>query len=314
MLVESVRAPTSIGLIGCGAWGRYILRDLVALNCIVWVVAISSVSVENAYANGAAHVKSDIDELPEHLDGYVIAVPTSVHAQVIEGLLKRGRPIFTEKPLTDSVAPAEALLEEAGERIFVMDKWRYHPAINALAKCVQSRELGMLRTLRANRLGWGQTHDDTDPIWVLLPHDLSIVLHLLGSLPEPNGSIVHGTTHDRITGLTASLGASPTILIQVSSRHPIHDRSVVLEFDDGIAAMLDPYGEHILIRRGKTLEDCRLTNPEKRPVSKEMPLYLELKAFVDYLHGGPPPLSPARDGVEIVKMIALLRQMAGLKD
>ena len=47
-----------IGLVGCGRWGKHILRDLVALGCDVTVVARSTVSRERASSGGATRIVS----------------------------------------------------------------------------------------------------------------------------------------------------------------------------------------------------------------------------------------------------------------
>jgi len=63
-----------IGLIGCGAWGTNILRDLIGLNCREPAVDVDSRARSKASANGAAKAFSEMGELPE-CDGYVMAVP-----------------------------------------------------------------------------------------------------------------------------------------------------------------------------------------------------------------------------------------------
>jgi predicted dehydrogenase len=46
------------------------------------------------------------------------------------------------------------------------------------------------------------------------------------------------------------------------------------------------------------------------PISTEMPLLRELRAFVDHLAGGPPPRSSAADGVAVVETIEALRRLS----
>src|SRR5689334_13040946 len=125
-------AKPSIGLAGCGAWGRNILRDLRDLGCRVIVLDPSEAARAVAIAGGAAVAVGSSDELPSWLDGLVIATPTSTHAAMIERLLSRGVPLFVEKPLTADPVAARDLARRAGGRLFVMDKWRYHPGIEAL--------------------------------------------------------------------------------------------------------------------------------------------------------------------------------------
>src|SRR5262245_44244060 len=57
-----VEGRVSVALVGCGAWGRFILRDLISLGCEVSVVARSERSIANAQEGGASTVVAAIDE------------------------------------------------------------------------------------------------------------------------------------------------------------------------------------------------------------------------------------------------------------
>lgn len=299
-----------IGLVGCGRWGRFILRDLTQLGCEAWVVADSPQSVENATAYGAQHIIRDINELPYFLEGYVIAVPSSLHKDVISKLLDRQRPMYVEKPLTVDCESARFLAEIAGERLFVMDKWRYHPAIEMLAGIISRSELGRVRAIRTRRVGWGNPHGDVDPVWILLPHDLSIILHLLGYLPKPRWAAGEWATQGQMCGLSGMLGDDPRVWIEVSSSIPIQQRSVCVIFDQGTAMMADPFADHILLQPGCGLDPQALPI-ERRPISTEMPLLRELRAFLAHLRGGSPPFSSAADGALIVETVVAMRELAG---
>lgn len=298
-----------IGLVGFGRWGRHILRDLLSLGCEVHVAVPSTESRRAATESGAASAVASATLLPRDLDGYVVAVPTNLHAQVIEQLLDRDRPIFVEKPMTDDPVEAERLAGKAGDRIFVMHKWCYHGGIEALAKLVQSGELGQVQSVQSIRCQCGQPHDDVDATWILMPHDLSIVQHILGFLPHVRaayGESVSGS----LDGAIAFLGDSPQAMVQVSALWPGYSRMVRVLFEDGIASMMDPMDDHIVIHR---FENGRLSpeRHEQRKVDTEMPLLKELRAFVGYLNGGPRPHSSAADGAAIVRAIADIHRMAG---
>src|SRR5687767_15883213 len=107
----SARVST-IGLIGCGDWGRHILRDLKALGCTVPVVARSPASVARATEGGADAVVGELDALGA-VDGVVVATPTATHAAVIGALLPLGVPVFSEKPLCPDPHAARALATAA---------------------------------------------------------------------------------------------------------------------------------------------------------------------------------------------------------
>ena len=293
--------PVRLALVGCGRWGRHILRDLLELGCVVVVADASDEARRAAAAAGAVAVVHDAAELPA-VSGVVVATPTGTHAPVLEGLLQRGVPIFCEKPLTADAASAERLAERAADRLFVMDKWRYHPGVEALRDLARSGELGAVRGLRTTRIGWANPHTDVDAVWILAPHDLSIGLEILGRLPEPRAAV--GERLDgRAVGLLAVLGAEPWVAIDVSVASPSPRREVRLHCRD--AVLPDAYSDHLqIIRPGAPVE--------RRPVSTELPLRRELRAFIAHLDGGAAPRSSAADAAAIVRALEHLRALAGL--
>lgn len=294
-----------VGLVGCGSWGRYILRDLVALGCEVSVVARSEPSRGRAQDGGAAGIVPDVASLPR-VDGVVVATPTSTHAAVLDEALALGVPVFCEKPLTDDPGAAARLAELAPDRLFVMDKWRYHPGVLELAAIAQERRLGAVSGLRTVRVAWGTAHDDVDDVWVLTPHDLSIALEIKGELPRPQAAVAQWLD-GRAVQLSALLrGDAWWHVLEVSGRSPERKRAVELHCDEGVAVLAGGWDEHVTISR----EGPDGVEEERIAAAGELPLLAELRAFVEHLGGGPPPRSSAAEGAAVVAVIAELRKLA----
>tara|TARA_R110002050_G_scaffold10724_1_gene36479 strand:+ start:238 stop:1209 length:972 start_codon:yes stop_codon:yes gene_type:complete len=304
----SLRAGLRIGLVGCGRWGKNILRDLVSLDCEVHVVAQDLESKSNAQENGAHEIVERLSMLEPDLDGYVVAVPTTCHREVVEQLIPRGKPVYVEKPLTSDTADAAKLVDLGRGRLFVMDKWRYHPGVNAIRDIICSARFGRLRALNLRRRQWGSAHSDVDPIWILLPHDLSIVLHLLGDIPEPLFASCLGG-EGWLNALTVYLGTEVPVSIEVSSLSAQHERFLEAVFDEGTVTMRDDQPGHLLIRyitqSGQSLGELEL-----RDVDGSLPLLLELQAFLDFLRGGEPPMSSVEEGQLIVQRVEQCRKLA----
>jgi predicted dehydrogenase len=298
-----------VGLVGCGSWGTHILRDLIALGCEVTVVARSERSTAAAVKGGAAKVVRQASYLPA-VQGVVVATPTTTHVGITEELLERDVPVFVEKPLADDPAAADRLAAVAPDRVFVMDKWRYHPGVELLGEIARSGELGRVVGLRTTRVGWGNRHD-VDPVWVLAPHDLAIGLEILGSLPAPRSAVAE-SLNGYAAGLIGVLGDEPWLALEVSARAVDRRREVILSCEHGVAVLGGGYSDHVQIARVDDPADMTLPEPERRAISTELPLLRELRAFVEHLEGGPPPRSSAREGAAIVRAIADLRALAGL--
>lgn len=294
-----------VGLVGCGRWGRLILRDLLALGCEVPVVARSEESRERAREGGASGVVAEIAALAG-VDGVVIATPTATHAAVIEEALGLGVPVFVEKPLTADAASAHRLAEAAPERLFVMDKWRYHPGVQELARIARSEELGPVVGVHSRRVTLGHRYSDVDTVWIHAPHDLAIALALLGSVPEPRQAVAE-TVGGELAGLTAILGDSPWMALEVSSLAPGHRRELRLVCEGGVAQLDGGYAEAVVVGRAGGIDE---NSVEHRPIAGELPLLAELRAFVEHLDGGPPPLSSAAEGATIVERVAAMIALA----
>ena len=298
-----------IALVGCGRWGRLVLRDLRELSCRVVVVARSPQSVARARQGGAEAVVGGVEELGDGIDGAVVATPAATHAAICEALLARGLSVFCEKPLTADLAEAERLLRIADGRLFVMDKWRYHPGVEALRDIVRSGELGRPDGLTCVREQWGSPHDDIDTVWVHLPHDLAIAFEVLGALPDVRGAVAE-RVGGRVTGLHGRLGDAPWVAISHSMAAPNPRRMVRLTCEGGTATLADGYDAYLTVAEGAP---ARSTPPARRPLDPEWPLRKELRAFLAHLAGGPPPRSTAADHLIMLERLVDLRRAAGLE-
>jgi predicted dehydrogenase len=290
-----------VGLVGCGVWGANVLRDLRLLECDVLVVARSDASVARAREGGAAVVVREIGELGA-VDGIVTCTPIETHAAVLEEVLALGAPVFVEKPLCDDAGDAARLAALAPDRLFVMDKWRYHAGIAAIAAIATTGRFGGVHGLRTVRVQPENRHSE-DAIWVLAPHDLAIALEVLGEVPRPraaSGQWAEGRLVTMHALLETDRGWHT---LEVSERAPDTERRIELHCDEGVVVLGSGWDEHVLVhlKRGRT---------ERLEAAGELPLLAELRAFVGFVNGGPPPKSSAAEGAAAVAAIAALRALA----
>jgi predicted dehydrogenase len=297
-----------IGLIGCGNWGKQILSQLINLGCEVAVVARSQQSRDNAVQAGAAQVFSDIREL-EDLQGLIIATSTETHFDVIEESLFLEVPIYVEKPITANLEQTSFLRESTAGQVFVMDKYRYHPAIKALAELTAKKSLGSIRALKTRRQGWGISTGPVNCIWDLAPHELSIVLTILGSIPELSYKQVNFLA-DKPIGFTAHFGNLPTATCEVVKGSQSRSREVTAFFSEGMATWNDKEADRIRLLTLQDLEQSDKNGGTIMTVSTEDPLTLELKAFLAFLNGGPEPMSNLDDAHLFAQTISQLTSVS----
>jgi len=300
-----------IGLVGCGEWGKHVLRDLVNLGAAVTVMARSDESRARAENGGASSIVSNVEEIPD-VDGIVVVVPVSRHVDVLERVLPRGVPVFIEKPMTDHPESADRMAAMGAGRLFVMEKWRYHSAIRRASEIIRSGRLGEIRGISTRRVQPGTRHHGTDAIWVLLPHDVSIFHELAGGLPEPGIAVAERTPDGRVAGLVSLSPGPPFFAAEVSVRSPVHRREIRVEGDQAVLFWDDSSPAEIRIFRGVDFSSVTAADVERIELEDSMPLFDDLKGFLEFLDGGPPPRCSAAVGALCVRWIAGIRSRAGL--
>lgn len=292
-----------VGLVGCGGWGQYLLRDLKGLGARVSVVARSPESQRRAADYQADAIVGDLADLPA-VDAVFVATTIASHVTVIDAVLARGVPVFCEKPLCDDVADAERLAALAPDRLFVLDKWRYHGGIIEMARIARSGELGSPIGLVTRRLSTRNSHPDSTALWVLGPHDLAIGLEILGRL-LPLQSAAVDIEDGKVWAARARLAdADMSHSLEVSTQSPERQRLVRLSCEGGSVTLEDPYADHLVVQRPGQA-------PERRPIDTQWPLPIMLAEALRFLDGGPPLKTSTSEAAAIVRTLAAIDRAAG---
>lgn len=181
----------SVGVIGCGYWGPQLIRNLYELPHVD-VPVVSDLVLENRrrIQRQFPHVRATdrYEELlaDASIDAVVVATPVSTHFRIARDALRSGKHVLVEKPLTASVAEAEELVDLAAKcdlRLMVGHTFEYNSAVEELRNLLHSGALGRIHYIDTARLNLGLFRHDVNVIWDLAPHDLSILLYILGQEP-----------------------------------------------------------------------------------------------------------------------------------
>lgn len=188
-------------LAGTGTWGRNVLRALAAIPAFDLRLVVDPSPTARARAQSitpAVPLVEDIRQALEDpaIEAIVLATPAVTHANLAIAALNAGKHVFVEKPLCMSLAEGERIRQaatSAGRQVMVGHLMLYHPALQKLRNVVRSGELGTLRYLYATRVNLGTVRREENAWWSLAPHDLSMILDLVGVLPERIA--VHGAAY-----------------------------------------------------------------------------------------------------------------------
>lgn len=179
-----------VGIIGCGYWGPNLIRNFIDLPNIDVIITADLkkerlAKIKNSYP--AVLITEDYHDLfNQKLDAVVIATPPSTHYPIAKECLQHGLNTLVEKPLTLASTNAEDLIQVAGEKNLVLmvgHTFEYNAAVHALKDLIDKGDLGQIYYLDSARLNLGLFSKDLNVLWDLAPHDISILLYLLGKLP-----------------------------------------------------------------------------------------------------------------------------------
>src|SRR5215472_8321652 len=180
------RTDLRFRIIGWGYWGPKLARNLDSLpQARVTIVADQDVNRLVSLAINQPSLKTTTlaeDVFRSDVDAVVIVTPVRTHYQLAKAALLHGKHVLVEKPLTADVAEAEELVTLATQQqriLMVGHTFEYNPAVNELRKLVRGGELGKIYCIEAERVKLGLFRHDTNVIWDLAPHDISILLYLL---------------------------------------------------------------------------------------------------------------------------------------
>ncbi len=314
-----------IGAVGFGYWGPNIVRSVARIP-EAELVAVCDASEANRAKAGAAHpAVPTVDSLDRlladfELDAVVIAAPAPRHFAMASQVLDAGKHCFVEKPLTLTSAEAHELVRLAQARqrtLMVGHLMEYHGAIEYLRDIVASGELGEILYVYAQRLNLGKVRSEENAFWSLAPHDVSMVLFLLGEAPDrvsANGaSYLHEGVED-VVFANLHFPSGKTANIHVSWLDPHKTRKITLVgskkmavfddmeptdkvwiYDKGVApADALGYGEDLMLRFG----DIRVPH-----IKMGEPLLAEMRHFVDCCATGATPRSDGWDGLRVVQVL-----------
>lgn len=315
----------SVAVVGCGYWGKNLVRnfaELGALSAICDANDEASRPLSQTY-NVPVRVWDDLLVDPG-IDGVAIATPAVQHACLARAALEAGKHVFVEKPLALSVPEAEQLCDLADRHqrcLMVGHLLQYHPAFIKLRSMVDEGALGRLQYLYSNRLNLGKIRREEDILWSFAPHDLSMILSLVGQEPAEIKAVGSSYLHKTIADVTTTYMTFPggeQAHVFVSWLHPFKDQKLVVIGDRAMAVFDDaqPWHQKLVIYPHRIEWRQSLPTPmraEAAPVKlvEQEPLSVECKHFLECIASATVPRTDGREGLRVLRVLA--RATAALK-
>lgn len=180
-----------LAVIGCGYWGPNLVRNFVQSNKVKELICCDLDPkrldrMKNLYPS--VQVLSDYKALLQmpDLEALAIATPVKTHHPLAKEFLSAGKHVFIEKPFAHSYETALELIKLAEEKqrvLMVGHTFEYTAAVNKVKEIIASGELGKILYISCTRVNLGLFQPDINVVWDLAPHDISIILYLMGEVP-----------------------------------------------------------------------------------------------------------------------------------
>ena len=318
-MVNAMRHNIGGAVIGTGYWGRNLVRNYYQLGNLRAVCdsdETNLAAITEQYPDIVSYRQIDNALADPNIDAVVIATPAASHAEIVRLALDAGKHVFVEKPLCLDVDGANSLADRADQLdrvLMVGHLLLYHPAFAALKAALDAGELGQLRYIYSNRLSLGKIRREENALWSFAPHDISMILSLVGSSPHrvvaTGGSYLHSGVADTTLSHLSFAGQLQAHIF-VSWLHPYKDQRLVLVGDEAMAVFDDVQkgGEKLLLYPHDVGWDGELpvvskANAQPIPYDDAEPLRLECQAFINAVVDGARPPSDAQEGIRVLQVL-----------
>ncbi len=316
-----------VGVVGCGYWGPNLIRNFRSLpGCQLKIMCdlsqqrlmhLKTLYPEVQRAMDYEHVLNGVE-----LDAVVIATSVKSHYPMAKASLLAGKHTFIEKPMASSSEQCEELIEIARKKglvLMVGHTFLYSPAVTKIREIVASGDVGEIRYICARRLNLGLFQKDINVAWDLAPHDISIILSIIGE--QPITVNCRGSAHitqgiEDVTTMCLGFAKQRSAIIHSSWLDPrkvremtivgskrmiVYDDVAPLEkiriFDTRVES-LPHYDTFAEFQYAYHYGDMYVPY-----IKQEEPLKTECQHFLDCIKHGTPPLTDGQQGLELVRIL-----------
>lgn len=309
----------NIAVVGCGHWGKNLVRNFSDLGVLA-SICDPNIELAKEYANKYKVNNCTYKEIinDEDISGVVLAVPAQLHASMAIEAMQAKKHVYVEKPLAMNHSEAEEMISSAETnkvKMMVGHLLQYHPVFVTLLSVVRSGGIGNLCYLYSNRLSFGKVRSEEDVIWSFAPHDISMILSLVGEEPTTINVVSANLLNQQISD-TATIHMEFNMglksHISVSWLHPYKEQKLVVVGDSGMAVFDDTktwdeklaFYRHTVDLLDGELPELKNAEVEYYNVPFSEPLRNECKHFLDVVNGDLTPLTDGPEGMQVLRVLS----------
>jgi UDP-2-acetamido-3-amino-2,3-dideoxy-glucuronate N-acetyltransferase len=306
-----------VGVVGCGYWGRNLVRNFHELGALCAVCDVSEkhlTEMRKLYNVTATSQFESLLSMPE-VGGIVIAAPAAQHYDLAKRALLAGKDVFVEKPLALHVSEGAELVELAhrNSRIMMVGHLlHYHPAIIKLRTMLDEGELGRIEYISSSRLNLGKLRTEEDILWSFAPHDISAILYLLGETPltvaaQGSSYLNHPISDVTLTILGFKSGVKAHIF--VSWLHPFKEQKLVIVGNQKMAVFDDTNTQNKLVVYPHRIDwvnrvpIARKAEGQIIELDKTEPLRVECMHFLECIRDRAQPQTDGENGLRVLRVL-----------
>ena len=306
-----------VAVIGCGLWGRNIVRNFYNLNALHSVCDLDKENlkmINELYPD--VNTTSSFDEVisnPE-IKALCVVTPSHTHFKLVKQAILKGKHVYVEKPISTSSKEALELKELAQKmdvKLLVGHLLLYHPAVNRLKMLISEGALGEIKYAQSDRLNINYFKNDRSVMWDLAPHDVSMIAHVTGKAPlkvlNAVGTCCEFDDICDITHLTIEFEDGMIGQVSDSWIHPQKRVCLLVRGTEATAILDDTIQEgklKIYDNKKNTQKDIEV--PDYLEIE---PLKLECQHFLNCIENNKTPRSDGENGYMIVKILESAENM-----
>ena len=321
---KGINTIPNIALVGCGHWGKNLCRNFHALGALAAVVdATENGQVTARSIAPNAFITDSLDDIlsDDQIQGIALATPAETHAELAIQAMRSGKDVFVEKPMALTLEDAEKMkkVAEGTDRILMVGHLlEYHPAVLKIREMIASGQLGKINYIYSNRLNFGKVRTEENALWSFAPHDVAVILRLMGQEPVEVSSCGGSYLTNGIAGTTLSnlrFANEVRAHIFVSWLHPFKEQRLVVVGDNKMAIFNDvaPFGEKLQLYPQNVEFDGSIPILKKEDAefvehANTEPLREECNHFLDCIQSRKQPLTNAQSGIDVLQVLHACQQ------